>query len=168
MDYLKNIVHKCPSGAVLLGLDVGKKTIGVAVCEPSTGLVTPFCTIQRKKFSLDIKEIERISREFSVGGYVIGYPINMDGSEGARCQSIRDFAIEFQKQISEEFKVDGEVFVALWDERLSTFSVEDFVDKTACIKKRKAKESGLTDKLAATLILQGAVDYIRDQADRAR
>lgn len=166
MNYLKNIVYECPQGKALLGLDVGKKTIGVAVSDPAQSIATPVCTIMRKKFSSDIKELEALSREFSVGGYVIGYPTNMDGSEGGRCQSVRDFGLEFIAQISDEFKKDGNIWVALWDERLSTFAVEDFVDKTAGLRKRKAKESGLIDKLAAQLILQGAVDYIRDKRNR--
>lgn len=164
MDYLKNIVHECPQDKAILGLDVGKKTIGLAICDPDLNVATPLSTIKRQKFTFDIKQIERAAQEFYVGGYVIGYPTNMDGSEGLRCQSVRDFAQEFIRQLSPDLKDEnGDVWVALWDERLSTFSVEDFVDNTVGMKRSRAKEEGLIDKLAAQIILQGAIDFIKDK-----
>ncbi len=153
---LKNISHECPQNTPLLGLDVGKKTIGLALSNPAHSLATPLKTINRTKFTKDIQMLAEISAEFDVGGYVIGLPVNMDGSEGPRAQSVRDFAIEFERTLG------AGAWIALWDERLSTVSVEESVD--SLVEKRKtrvnAKSSGLIDKLAAQLILQGALDYI--------
>lgn len=160
MDLLENIVYSVPKNRALLGLDVGKKTIGVAVCDPDLCLATPITTIKRTKFRHDIMALEKIIREYEVGGFIIGYPLHMDGKEGRKCQSIRDFADEFSRQLSGEFKCGGAPWVAFWDERLSTSSVEYFVHETVDMSRRKAKEKGLIDKLAAQIILQGAIDYM--------
>lgn len=162
IDHLKNIKNMLPLGKCLMGMDVGKKTIGIAVSDQNNKIATPVTTIKRKKLSKDIPIIEDYAREFNIGGFVIGLPVNMDGTEGRRCQSVRDFAYELQRQISDEFKNDGEIIIALWDERLSTSSVEEIVGKHVEKRSRRvnAKESGLIDKLAAMLILQGALDYI--------
>lgn len=160
MDLLENNKDDRPLNAVLMGMDVGKKTIGISLSDAGQSIATPLCTITRKKFRQDLAEIERLSHEYNVRGFVLGYPLNMDGSVGPRCQSIRDFAFEFKAQLSDEFKSNGDVWISLWDERLSTASVENFVDETVGISKRKAKERGILDKLAAQVILQGALDYI--------
>ena len=155
---LKNISQECPKDAALLGLDVGKKTIGLALCAAGQGLATPLETIKRTKFMHDVEAIKRVIAEYDVGGFVIGLPVNMDGSEGPRAQSIRDFAIEFDNALG------GENWIAFWDERLSTVSVEESVDNFVEKRKTKtnAKASGLIDKLAAQVILQGALDFIRN------
>ena len=121
----------------------------------------PSCAKSGSDFSLLIHQ--KIIRDYMIGGYVLGYPLNMDSSEGPRCQSIRDFGLEFSKQLSDEFKSGGkDPWVCLWDERLSTVSVEDLVDNFVEKRKTKieSKASGLIDKLAAQIILQGAVDYL--------
>ncbi|MCB1680990.1 MAG: Holliday junction resolvase RuvX [Rhodospirillales bacterium] len=158
---LKSIADQVPSGRVLLGLDVGKKTIGVAVSDDSQKIATPVETVQRIKFSRDLKEIERLVREFEAAGFVIGLPVNMDGSEGRSAQSVRDFALELERQISRDILAHP-VWIGLWDERLSTGAVEDIVDELVDKKKKRlrAKQDGLTDKLAAQLILQEALDYL--------
>ena len=149
---LKDIAGDCPKNTALLGLDVGKKTIGLALSDPGQSVATPLHTIQRTKFTADMEALKAVIEEHEVGGFIIGYPVNMDGSEGPRAQSIRDFAIEMEKVL-------GDVWIALWDERLSTVSVEEFVDKNIDKRKTKteAKASGLIDKLAAQVILQGAL-----------
>ena len=154
IGHLKDMMPTCPKEGALLGLDVGKKTIGLALSDPGQSLATPLKTIKRTKFTKDVEEIKGVIKEYDVKGFVIGYPINMDGSEGPRAQSVRDFAIEMDKVLGEEW-------IALWDERLSTVSVEDLVDKMVDKRKTKtnAKSSGLIDKLAAQVILQGALDY---------
>ncbi len=159
MDLLKNIFDDRPRGCALMGMDIGKKTIGISVSDSRQEIAFPICTIKRTKFSRDIKEIERIAREYEIGGYVLGYPLNMDSSESKGCQSIRDFGLEFAAQLSDDLR-GGDVWIALWDERLSTSSVEDFVDKSVGISRRKAKERGVIDKLAAQHILQGALDFL--------
>lgn len=163
MDYLKNIVKTRPNGKALMGMDVGKKTIGIALSDPAHSIATPLTTIQRTKFSKDLKEIEAIAQEFDIGGFVIGLPVNMDGSQGPRCQSIRDFAAELQNQITQGVRgTDGEIWIALQDERLSTVSADNIVDNLVEKRKTKikAKSSGLIDKLAAQTILQSALDFI--------
>ncbi len=155
---LKDIVSTCPADEALLGLDVGKKTIGLALCNPALGVATPLHTIHRTKFSKDMEALKDAIKEYDIGGFVLGYPVNMDGSEGPRAQSIRDFAVEMGNALA------GDPWIALWDERLPTVSVEEVVD--TFVEKRKtktkAKSSGLIDKLAAQVILQGALDYIQN------
>ena len=153
---LKNIADNAPEGRALLGLDVGKKTIGLALSNPDHTIATPLETIKRTKFTKDMQALSKVMTEYEIGGFVIGLPINMDGSEGRRAQSIRDFAIEMERFIG------NDPWIAFWDERLSTVSVEESVD--SFVEKRKtkmnAKTSGLIDKLAAQIILQGALDYL--------
>lgn len=161
LGYLKDIVDQCPSNIALLGLDVGKKTIGLALSNPDQTIATPLQTIHRKKFSSDIEALCDFIQEYNAQGFIIGLPVNMDGSEGPRVQSIKDFAAEMalRTQI-----VGDDAFIGFWDERLSTVSVESFVDEFVDKRKTKAqsKSSGLIDKLAAQVILQGALDYIQD------
>ena len=136
IDLLENIYNERPTDVALMGMDIGSKTIGIALADSSQSIATPLKTIKRTKFTYDLKALEEIIREYHVGGYILGYPIQMDDTEGRRCQSIRDFAQEFEKQISYDLKKNGEVWIGLWDERLSTVSVEDFVDKSVDISKR--------------------------------
>ncbi len=152
---LKDCAKDAPTNVSLLGLDVGKKTIGLALSNPDQTLATPLHTIKRTKFSKDMEALKAVIAEHEIGGFVVGYPVNMDGSEGPRAQSIRDFAVEMDNSL-------GGVWIALWDERLSTVSVEDAVDKFVEKRKTKieAKASGLIDKLAAQMILQGALEFL--------
>ncbi len=159
MDLLEKICDACPADTALMGMDVGKKTIGVALSDSAQSIAFPICTVKRTKFSRDIKELEKIIHEYNIGGYVIGLPLNMDNSEGRACQSIRDFGLEFASQLSDDLK-RGEPWIALWDERLSTACVNSFVDETVDISRRRAKERGIVDKLAAQHILQGALDFM--------
>lgn len=160
VDLLKNIAALCPANVALLGLDVGKKTIGLALSSPSRSMATPLRTIQRTKFSKDVDVLKTVIAEFGVKGFVVGLPVNMDGSEGPRAQSCRDFALELHKTLG------GDPWIALWDERLSTVSVENFVDEFVDKKstRRNAKASGLIDRLAAQTILQGALDFLSAHA----
>ncbi|MCB9988969.1 MAG: Holliday junction resolvase RuvX [Rhodospirillales bacterium] len=157
---LKEIGSQCPPRARLLGLDIGKTTIGLAVSDSGWTLATPLQTVKRTKFTQDIQELAKVIREYEIGGYVLGWPVNMDGSEGPSCDRVRAFADEMTKHPG-IFGADP--WVALWDERLSTVSVESFVDEFVEKRatRRGAKDSGLIDKLAAQVILQGAVDYLQ-------
>ncbi len=140
----------------MLGLDIGTKTIGMAVCDPGHSIATPLGTIKRIKFTKDIEELRRVINDYEIGGYVLGYPVNMDGSEGPRCQSVRDFALEMEKHPA----IFGDnPWIALWDERLSTESVEDFLVESVDMSRTKRKQ--VKDKLAAQHILQGALDFIQ-------
>lgn len=156
---LKDLIDDCPQGVALLGLDVGKKTIGLALSDPDQRVATPLQTVNRSKFLKDMEVIKAVIAEFEIGGFIVGYPVNMDGSEGPRAQSIRDFALEMQNTLGKD------TFIALWDERLSTVSVEGVVDNLVEKRKTKtnAKSSGLIDKLAAQVILQSALDYSQNK-----
>ena len=131
----------------ILGLDVGSKTIGVAISDPFLSVASPITTIQRRKFNKDAEELARIVDKRNVGAFLIGLPLNMDGTEGPRCQSTRDFARELILRI--------DLPVAFFDERMSTMAVERaMIDADMTRKKRAAR----VDQLAATYILQGALD----------
>jgi putative Holliday junction resolvase len=156
IGHLKNMLDIVPSYKRLLGLDIGEKTIGLALSDPMQGIATPLKTIGRVKFTKDIEELKKIIDEFQVGGYVLGYPVNMDGTEGPRCQSVRHFAEELAKypQI-----VGTNPWISLWDERLSTASVDRFLVDDVDMSRTKRKQ--VVDKLAAQFILQGALDFMR-------
>lgn len=143
-----------PSGA-LLGIDVGKKTLGLALAAPGQSFATPLGTVARGKFAQDLVALARTAKDYDINGLVIGLPLNMDGSEGPRAQSIRHFAQELEKRPE---IVGSSPWIALWDERLSTACVEDFVGEFVDIK--KAKRKGAIDALAAREILQGALDFM--------
>ncbi len=146
-DFLK----KVGKGASLLALDVGTKTIGVASGNLVTFTSSAVTTINRQKFTNDMDFLKKLLKEYGNDGLIIGYPLNMDGSEGRRCQSVRDFVAELKNNIN--------LPVLLWDERLSTDSVDKMLDKS--VNKRKAKESGLTDQYAAKIILDRALEAFR-------
>jgi putative Holliday junction resolvase len=150
----------CPKKGRLMGLDLGSKTIGVSLSDAGQSIATPITTIERKKLHADLTQLAEIVAEYEVKAFVIGWPLNMDGSEGPRCDATRSFAHEL-RQAKDLFGQDP--WIGLWDERLSTRTVDDFVDSRVDIHKmarKGAKESGLTDKLAAQHILQSFLDGV--------
>jgi putative Holliday junction resolvase len=138
-----------PERGALIGLDLGTKTIGVASCDPDRRLAAGFETIVRKTFTVDAKRLLALASERAAVGFVLGLPINMDGSEGPRAQSTRAFARNFSKLT--------DLPIALWDERLSTSAVER--DLIAADVSR-AKRAAVIDQHAAAFILQGALDRL--------
>jgi putative Holliday junction resolvase len=138
-----------PSRGSLLGLDLGEKTIGIATCDPDRKLATGVETISRTKFTTDAQRVLALAAERNAVGFVLGLPINMDGSEGPRAQATRAFARNLAKLT--------ELTIALWDERLSTAAVER--DLIAADVSR-AKRAAVIDQHAAAFILQGAVDRL--------
>lgn len=133
----------------LLGLDLGEKTVGLALSDPGLSVASPIITIRRTKFTADAKELLRIVAERQVGGLVIGLPLNMDGSEGPRCQSVRQFAVNLSKL--------QDLPVLFWDERLSTVAVErNMIDADMS----RAKRAKVVDQAAAAFILQGVLDAL--------
>ncbi|QQG35566.1 MAG: Holliday junction resolvase RuvX [Micavibrio aeruginosavorus] len=153
---LRDIIDSCPKNARLLGLDIGERTIGVALSDSAHGIATPLQLIERAKFTIDIQVLNKIIVDFEIGGYVLGYPVNMDGTEGPRCQSVRHFGQEMENHPD----IFGEnPWIALWDERLSTVSVNKFLINDVDMSRTKRKQN--VDKLAAQFILQGALDFIR-------
>ena len=142
------VSHWPPRGA-LVGLDLGTKTIGVAVSDADRKLATGVGTIQRKAFKTDAARLLAIASERNAVGFVLGLPINMDGSEGPRAQSTRAFARNFAAMT--------ELAIALWDERLSTAAVERELIANDVSRARRAE---VIDHHAAIFILQGALDRL--------
>jgi putative Holliday junction resolvase len=138
-----------PERGALLGLDLGTKTIGVAVSDPDRKLATGVETIQRKAFKADAARLLAISGERKAVGFVLGLPINMDGTEGPRAQSTRAFARNFAGLTA--------LAIALWDERLSTAAVERELIAMDVSRTRRAE---VIDEHAAIFILQGALDRL--------
>ena len=136
--------------ARLLGLDVGTKTIGMALSDVTRSVATPFDTIGRTKFTADAKTIRQVVEKNQVGALVIVFPLNLDGSEGPRAQSTRAFASNLAAHV--------EVPMVFWDERLSTAAVERHLIEADASRKRRAE---VVDRMAAAYILQGALDRLR-------
>jgi putative holliday junction resolvase len=138
-----------PPRGTLIGLDLGTKTIGVAVSDPDRKLAAGVTTIARTTFTVDAKALLALAAERAVTGFVLGLPINMDGSEGPRAQSTRAFARNFAKLT--------DLPIALWDERLSTAAVERGLIEADMSRKRRDE---VIDQHAAAFILQGALDRL--------
>jgi putative holliday junction resolvase len=140
-----------PPTGKLLGLDLGTKTIGVAISDSMRYSATPLETIARTKFTADAARIAALVDENSAVGIVLGLPLNMDGSEGPRAQSTRAFARNLMQKV--------DVPIVFWDERLSTSAVERMMIDEANM--RRDKRAAVVDKLAASYILQGALERLR-------
>lgn len=134
------------TGERLLGLDIGSKTIGLALSDVTLTIATPMETIKRTKFKNDVATLQDIVSKQRVGGFVLGWPVNMDGSEGPRCQS----TMAFSKNLAEKIPLPQ----TLWDERLSTSAVERTLIEA---DRSRARRKELVDKMAAAYILQGAL-----------
>jgi len=139
--------------ARLLGLDVGSKTVGLALSDVTRSIATPYETIRRTKFTADAKAITAITAKEGVGALVIGMPFNFDGSEGPRAQSTRAFARNLAAHV--------DLPMIFWDERLSTAAVERHLIEADASRKRRAE---VIDRMAAAYILQGALDRLRNLA----
>jgi len=150
---IKELKSTLKRGEKLMGLDLGSKTIGLALSDSLLSCASPLETIARTKFTKDAIRLEELINEHEVGALVLGLPLEMDGTEGARCQSTRDFARNFLGR--------REMPVAFWDERLSTSAVERMLVNDVDMTRKRRGE--VIDKLAATYILQGALDAIAYQ-----
>ncbi len=139
-----------PRFGALAGLDLGTQTIGVALSDPLRQVASPIRTIKRKKFTLDATALEEILAARDVTGIVLGLPLNMDGSEGPRCQSTRAFARNMAARIA--------LPIGFWDERLSTVAAERALLEADTSRKRRGE---VIDHVAASYILQGALDRFR-------
>ena len=138
-----------PARGALLGLDLGTKTIGVATSDPARRVATGVETIRRTNFTSDVTRLLALAAERKAAGFVLGLPLNMDGSEGPRAQSTRAFAKNLARVT--------ELPIALWDERLSTAAVERALITADMSRSRRAKA---IDQHAAVFILQGALDRL--------
>jgi putative Holliday junction resolvase len=137
----------------LLALDLGDKTIGMAVSDDGKRIATSLDTIRRTKFTKDAEALLKVIADYRIGGIVIGLPVNMDGTEGPRCQSTRQFGANLAEKT--------DVPIGFWDERTSTQAVERHLIAQDVSRKRRAE---VVDKMAAQFILQGALDYLRLRA----
>ncbi|MEJ0064163.1 MAG: Holliday junction resolvase RuvX [Caulobacteraceae bacterium] len=135
----------------LVGLDLGEKTIGVAVSDIGLMIATPMALIRRSKFTADAEQLLQLMASRGAGGIVIGLPINMDGTEGPRCQSVRAFGRNLLRL--------RELPIAFWDERLSSAAVNRMLISEA--DTTRARRAEVVDKAAAAWILQGALDRLR-------
>jgi putative Holliday junction resolvase len=149
---LQDLPREMAARTRLLALDHGEKTLGLAISDRGLRVASPLETLRRRKFTEDAAALQRICAEQGIGGLVFGLPVNMDGSEGPRCQSVRQFA----RNLAEIAGFDPPM--AFWDERLSTSAVERVLIAEADLtRKRRGK---LIDKMAAAYILQGALDAL--------
>lgn len=141
----------------LLGLDLGEKTIGLALSDPGLSVASPVTTIRRTKFTADAQELLKLVDARQVGGLVIGLPLNMDGSAGPRVQATRTFARNIRNI--------RDIPILFWDERLSTVAAERALIEADLSRKKRA---AVIDATAASFILQGVLDRLRNlrQADR--
>ncbi|MDX1483804.1 MAG: Holliday junction resolvase RuvX [Alphaproteobacteria bacterium] len=137
------------AGARILGLDLGRRTIGLALSDVRRTIATPCETIRRTKLAADLAHLARIIEEQDVGALVLGLPINMDGSEGPRCQATRQFASDLLKAV--------DLPLAFWDERLSTRAAEAALLDADVSRRRRAE---VIDKVAAAVILQSFLDFL--------
>ncbi len=142
-------------GQRLLGLDVGSKTVGLAISDRMLSVASPVETLRRGKLAQDVAALAALCRDRKVGGLVVGLPVNMDGSEGPRCQSVRQFV--------KNLAAGGlDLPVAFWDERLSTAAVNRLLIQEADMSRKR--RAAVVDKMAAAYILQGALDALAAQS----
>jgi putative holliday junction resolvase len=148
---LSDLPAALPYGAPLAGLDLGEKTIGVAVSDATRSIASPLQTIRKTKFTVDAEALFRLMESRQAGGLVIGLPLNMDGSEGPRAQSVRAFARNILRL--------RDLPIAFWDERMSTMAVNRMLIEEA--DTTRARRAQVVDRAAAAWILQGALDRMR-------
>lgn len=153
LDRVEDFAPLLASDRRLLGLDLGTKTVGLALSDVLRSVATPLQTLKRKKFSADAAELLRLAEAHKVCGFVLGLPVNMNGTEGPRAQSTRAFARNLSALTERP--------ILLWDERLSTAAVTRTLLEADASRKRRNE---LVDKLAAAYILQGALDRLRGLA----
>ncbi len=140
-----------PPHTPVVGLDLGEKTIGVAVSDVTRTIASPLALIHKRKFTLEAEELFALMASRGATGIVIGLPVNMDGTEGARCQSNRAFARNLLRL--------KDMPIAFWDERLSTMAINRMLIDEADMT--RAKRAEVVDRAAAGYILQGALDRLR-------
>ncbi|MBC7133862.1 MAG: Holliday junction resolvase RuvX [Roseovarius sp.] len=153
-DDITDFAAALPRGRGVLGLDLGTKTIGVALSDRLLSSATPVETVRRQKFTLDAAHLLEIAAAREAGGILLGLPRNMDGSEGPRAQSTRAFA--------RNLAALTDLPIGFWDERLSTVAAERALLEADTSRKRRAE---VIDAVAAAYILQGALDRMRHMRD---
>ena len=149
-DHLTNFAQALPEYGAIGGLDLGTKTIGVSVSDHMRSIASPLETIKRQKFTQDAEHLLSICKGRALCGFILGLPRNMDGSEGPRAQSTRTFARNLFRKT--------DVPISFWDERLSTIAAEKALLEADTTRKRRSE---VIDHVAASYILQGALDRLR-------
>ena len=152
-EHIEDFAAAIPPGRGLMGLDLGTKTIGVAVSDRLLSAATPLETVKRVKFTTDAARLSEIVARREIGGVILGLPANMDGTEGPRAQSARAFA----RNLARVAGFEG-LPIAFWDERLSTVAAQRALLEADTTRKRRAE---VIDHVAASYILQGALDRLR-------
>jgi putative Holliday junction resolvase len=147
---VSELASRLPARGALIGVDIGTKRIGVATSDPDRRLASPVETIARRTFALDAGRLLALAAERKAVGFILGLPVNMDGSQGPRAQAVRAFARNLARL--------SELPIALWDERLSTAAVERELIAQDVSRARRAK---VIDQHAAAFILQGALDRLK-------
>jgi putative Holliday junction resolvase len=142
-----------PARGRLLGMDLGSKTIGLALSDVERSIASALVTVQRTKFAADAAELQRLAREHAIVGFVLGLPSHLAGHDGRRAQSTRAFAHNLSRLTP--------IPLLLWDERLSTVAAERVLIAADTSRRRRAQ---VIDKVAAAIILQNALDRMRHQA----
>lgn len=153
---LKELRTLLPKGKRLIGIDQSKKAWGLSISNPDLTIATPLKTIERTKFTQGVQTLAAICREYGVSGFIIGLPLNMDGSEGPRVESVKHFA---DNLMAAREVLGFDPLIAFFDERLTTHAVDDFLDEQNVSRKRRDE---VIDKLAAQMILQGALEKMKD------
>ena len=149
-ENVSELIKTFPKGSRLLGLDVGKKNIGIAISDLGLKIASPNSNLKRTKLKKDLESLEQIVLDKNIGGLICGLPIKLDGSEGKACQSVRQFA----KDVNTELAIG----ISFWDERLSTVAVERVLIQEANLS--RYRRSQIVDTVAAVYILQSALDYL--------
>ena len=149
-DTAEDFLAACPKGR-LIGIDPGTKTLGLALTDVERRIASALTTLRRRKFSLDVQDLIALAKEHAVAGWIVGLPTNLDGSAGPRVQATRAFAQNLATALG--------LPVLLWDERLSTVSAERMLIDAGASRKRRGE---VIDKVAAAIILQAALDRLRD------
>lgn len=150
-----------PRGGRLMGLDLGEKTLGLAVSDPGLTVASPVDIIRRQKFTQDVQALAKACQGRGIGAFVLGLPMNMDGSAGKATDKVREFARQLGKQAA---VLGFEPEIAFWDERLSTSAVSRLMIDFDMTRKRRGE---VVDKMAAAYILQGALDFLARQPPQA-
>ncbi len=150
---LSELPAHAPPRSPFVGLDLGEKTIGVAVSDATRMIASPLETIRKSKFTDDANALFKLMQSRGAGGIVVGLPVNMDGTEGPRCQSSRAFARNL-------LRLRPELPIAFWDERMSSMAVNRMLISEADVS--RARRAEVVDKAAAAWILQGALDRLRN------
>jgi putative Holliday junction resolvase len=148
---LTDLPSALPAHAPVLGLDLGSKTIGVAISDATRAIASPLELIRKTKFTDEANHMFKLMEGRGAKGIVIGLPVNMDGTEGPRCQSVRAFGRNL-------LRLRPELPIAFWDERWSTQAVQRMMTDEADLS--RARRAELVDKMAAAYILQGALDRL--------